>query len=225
MTISWQNWAYEHGTLWAVATGQVIPVAPRIATSFAEVGRESAGLLAQAMGLPSPEPVLQRFRTDRRCFVALVEGNIAAFGWVSQGTESIGELERAFTMTTGQAYIWDCVTLPDYRRQRLFSALLTHIAATLRGEDLNLLWIGASLANHPSIRGFIDAGFRPIIKLWYARLFYLRVLWLVGYPAAPRWLVEDARLGMIARDDYAWGPLVLGYSEPAQSEAYAERER
>lgn len=193
-------WAFERSTLWmmdldAVSTPIVVP---QVAAHFGEVQRGAAGSLATAIELADSAAVLRRLDAGRRCFAAWVEDEIVAYGWVSQGVECIGELERPFRMLRGDAYVWDCATLPPFRRRRLYTALLTHIAATVRDEGIQRLWIAASLQNHASIRGIVSAGFQPVVKVTYARLFDLNRLWMIGYPAAAPRLVTQARTALIA---------------------------
>lgn len=218
MIISRHTWAFERGTLWAVELDRQTPssVPPRLAAVFGEIHRESAQLLATAMGLPQPEPVLRRLAAGRRCFGAWIEGRIAAYGWVSQAAECIGELEREIQLPAGEAYIWDCVTLPPYRRQRLYSALLSHIIARLRSERMQRVWIGSSLDNQASIRGFANAGFQPVVSLVYARLFELRGLWMIRHRSAPDHLVHAARRSLTADGENWWGPVAVGRSVPTQ---------
>ncbi len=218
MTLPRRAWAFERGTLWvAELDGEIAsPVPPGIAAIFGEVHRESAELLAAAMGLSDPEPVVRRFATGRRCFATWVADRIAAYGWVTQGVECIGELERKIHMLPGEAYIWDCVTLPPYRRQRLYSALLSHILAALRRESMQRAWIGSSLGNRPSIRGFANAGFQPVITLLHARLFNLRCAWMIGYRAVPGPLVVAARRALTMEREHVWGAVVVGRSTPAR---------
>ena len=193
-------WAYERGTLWALdldapapaASAPPVPPTPDGIT-FGELTPDDAAILAPAMDAADPQAVRERFAAGRRCFVAHVEGEIAAYGWVSQESERIGELERTMRMRPGEAYIWDCATLPSYRRRGLYTALLRHIVATLRGEGLRRLWIGASLDNTPSIRGFRSAGFRPALRLLYLRVLGLRYNRLAGDAMAPSALVAEAR--------------------------------
>ncbi|HKZ86534.1 MAG TPA: GNAT family N-acetyltransferase [Anaerolineae bacterium] len=217
MIISRHTWAFERGTLWAVELDRQTPapVPPRVAAVFREAHRESAELLAAAMGLPHSEPVVRRFTTGRRCFAAWVSDRIAAYGWVSQAAECIGELEREIQLLPGEAYIWDCVTLPSYRRQRLYSALLSHIVARLRSESVQRVWIGSSLDNRASIRGFANAGFRPVVTLVYARLFELCGLGAIRHRTAPHQLVNAARRVLITDREHWWGPVAVGRSEPA----------
>jgi len=215
--ISRHTWAFERGTLWAVELNRQTPssVPPRLAAVFREAHRESAEFLAAAMCLPQPEPVLRRLAAGRRCFGAWIEGRIAAYGWVSQAAECIGELEREIQLPAGEAYIWDCVTLPPYRRQRLYSALLSHIVARLHGQSVQRVWIGSSLDNRASIRGFANAGFRPVVTLVYARLSELCGLWLIRHRTAPDHLVHAARRALTTGREHWWGPVAVGRLEPA----------
>ena len=208
-------WAYERGTLWAseAAEPRGAPARPRIAVVFGEVRREAAGPLAAAMGLPDPEALQQRFDGGRRCFAAWDGGWIAAYGWASQGHESVGELERTFRMQPGEAYIWDCATLPDYRGQGVYSALLDYMLAELRGAGVGRIWIGASLDNQPSLKGFANAGFQPVIELTYLRVLGLRGGWMRRKLGAPANLVAAARRMMITDDEHAFGPLILGIGQ------------
>ena len=204
-------WAFERGTLWAFdSTAPAGAPAPRATVAFGEAGSGAAGALAAAMGMPDAAEVTRRFTGTRRCYVAWDGDRIAAYGWASQGNECVGELERAFHMAPGEAYIWDCVTLPEYRGRGLYSALLAYMLAELREAGVRRTWIGASLDNWPSIKGFMNAGFRPAIKLVYGRLLAIRCAWVIAHPGAPGPLVADARRMIIAEDERMIGPLMVG---------------
>ena len=58
----------------------------------------------------------QRLASGKRCYVAQVEGALAAYGWVSWHEEEIGEIGLRLHLMPGEAYIWDCATAPAYRR-------------------------------------------------------------------------------------------------------------
>lgn len=214
--MSQRNWAYEQGTLWVIDLAQKNAplVQPRIPTVFNEIRDESIQALATAMGWPHSEPVRRRLNKGRRCFAGWVGGQLAAYGWVSQRAECIGELEREIQLEPAEAYIWDCVTLPAYRRQRLYSALLSHMLIELHGEGMRRVWIGSSMANKPSIRGFANAGFQPVITLTYVRLFKVRCSWIGGYPGAPPPLVAAARRALTTPHDFVWGALAVSGSQP-----------
>jgi ribosomal protein S18 acetylase RimI-like enzyme len=157
-----------------------------------------------------PAEAARRFAGARRCFAAWDGERIAAYGWVSQGHECVGELERAFRMLPSEAYIWDCATLVEYRGRRLYSALLVHMLRELRDDGIGRVWIGASLDNRASIKGFMNAGFQPAITLAYARLLAVRGGWISGCAGAPAALVAAARRLIVADDERMLGPLMVG---------------
>jgi GNAT superfamily N-acetyltransferase len=196
--MSSRPWAYERGTLWALdlAAAPVV-VAPRVVATFGAAPPAEAAALAVEMGSRDAAELTSRFGAGSRCFAARVEGHLAAWGWVSFGVEEIGELERSLRMRPGEAYCWDCGTLLEYRRQGLYTALLGHVATTLRGEGAVRLWIGASRLNRPSVRGFAAAGFQPAINLTYLRLGGWRHVWVGAHPRAAPWLAAEARRALV----------------------------
>ena len=209
--------------MWAMDLVHKPPrVSPRVRAQFGEIGADSTDALAATMGGRDHDLVRQRFAAGRRCFVAWVENKIEAYGWVSLRTEFIGELERDIHLQADEAYIWDCATLPAYRSQHLYSALLGHIVAALQEEGVRRAWIGAAVSNHASLRGFANAGFLPVITLTYTRLMNLRVLLLSAQHNAAHQLVVAVRSALVADDERIWGPLGLGWSRPASSVSRAQ---
>jgi GNAT superfamily N-acetyltransferase len=191
-------WAYERGTLWALHLAAApVMVALRVAATFDEAPPTGAAALAGEMVSGDAAELARRFAAGSRCFVARVEGALAAWGWVSFGAEQIGELERSLRLRPGEAYCWDCGTRQDYRRRGIYTALLGHIATTLRGEGAARLWIGASRSNRPSVRGFAAAGFQPAINLTYLRLGGWRHVWVGAHPQAAPGLAAEARRALV----------------------------
>ena len=191
-------WAYERGALWVMTLDHDIPPPVTLAgVAFGEAAPADAAEVAAAMGLSAPAEALERFGAGSRCFTARVAGEIACYGWVSWGSERIGELERVLRMRPDEAYIWDCATLEPYRRRGIYGALLRFMVATLRAEGANRLWIGASTRNEPSLRAFASAGFRPAVGVTFARLLSLRHLWVSGAAGAAPTLVAYARRALV----------------------------
>lgn len=190
-------WTFERGVLWALEIGDAPPAeAPLSEVVFAEATVATAGMasaLAQAMELAEPEEIRRRLAAGSRCFVARVGDEISGYGWVSRGVERIGELERSLRMQPDEAYIWDCATLPLYRRRGVYVALLRHMVSVLRADGVRRVWIGAARDNQPSLRGFARAGFQPVAHVAYARALGLRYFWLTPESAAPPKLVAAAR--------------------------------
>jgi ribosomal protein S18 acetylase RimI-like enzyme len=198
------------------------PVQPTIAAEFGEVKNASAVKLAEAMGLPVSDPVLRRFTSGRRCFAARVQDQIAAYCWFSQSPECIGEMERELRITDGEAYVWDCATLPKFQRKNLYNALLGHLTHYLKAEGLRRVWIGSSVDNLPSQRAFKRAGFQPAITALYLRLNNLSCMVILGSSHAPRDLAAAARQRMTLSQERSWGPFLLSYTRPAQRPACAQ---
>jgi GNAT superfamily N-acetyltransferase len=172
-------------------------IASLIPAIFVRVGPEATQALDHAMSLDDPSEVRHRFASGRRCYGAVVENNLAAYGWVTFDEEQIGEMGLRIRLVPGEAYIWDCATAPPYRRLGLYTALLTHIVSELRGEGLCRVWIGADGDNMASQKGIARAGFRPVADLLAARAVATRPFWVRGRPGVPKQVVADARLALI----------------------------
>lgn len=208
-----QHWAVERGTFWVVETGGDLPPVCQagIEVVFREASPEDTADLTAAMCLPTSELVEQRFSTSRRCFILKAAGRIVSYGWVTLGPEAVGELERTFNLHSDEAYIWDCGTISSQRGQHCYSTLLSGIIYQLAGEGIPCIWIGASRQNQPSVRGFINAGFQPVMDLTYRRFYRLKLLWFQAAASAPAQLISAAYRILLNRGEYRLGPLALGY--------------
>ncbi len=185
------------GILWMLDLNGPLPAAPlpRLPAAFVHIGPQSAGELAEAMGLDDPAPVLQRLATGRQCYAGRVEGRLATYGWVSFGEEGIGELGLSIHLPEGEAYIWDCVTLPAYRGQRLYPALLAYIVRELQRAGVRRAWVGTDTDNIPSQIGVALAGFQPVLDVVEvdSHLQRSRRSESYGRPGIPEHIVEAAR--------------------------------
>lgn len=205
MMVSAENDPRRAGVIWALNLDEPVPVInPLIPATFRRVGPESMPALAEAVGGAASGEILKRFETRRRCYAAWVADKLAAYGWVSFNEEHIGELNLRLTLLPGEAYIWDCATLPSYRQHYLYSALLVHILEELRTEGLCRVWIGADLENVASQRGIACAGFRPVADLLIARVLTLRSVWVQGRLDVPEHLVAEARRAFLNNRDRVW---------------------
>ena len=158
-------WACERGALWVMEfdVPATSPVEAQVAATYSEVGAEAAGALVTAMGI-SDCALVDRLAVGSRCFVARVADGIAAYGWVSEVVESIGELERPFHMRKGEAYIWDCATLPAYRGRGILPGLLHFMIEDLRRQGIIQIWAAVAPGNRASLHAFARAGFRLVAE-------------------------------------------------------------
>jgi GNAT superfamily N-acetyltransferase len=180
--------------------------------------------LNAAMGLPGTRAISERLAGGRRCFAAFVNDRVVAYAWVSQTDECIGEQEREIRLGPREAYVWDCATIKGFRGQGLYSGLLKHVLAVLFSEGIRRVWIGSSQDNRPSLKGFVNAGFKPVLSLMYGRFFGLRCLWAFGAPSAPKMLVAASRRALMTDQERARGPLIVRWSLAAALSPCADAE-
>jgi GNAT superfamily N-acetyltransferase len=164
--------------------------------NFHRIGAEEAGALAEAMGFESATSVRERFSDGRRCYVSRIEGAIAGYGWVSFEEEWISELGMSLRLEPGDAYIWDCATLPTYRGQGLYPALLTYILSSLWAKGLHRVWIGADTDSVASQKGIARAGFHPIADITLTGDPAPDHFFVSGHPGVPEELVRYIRDGL-----------------------------
>ncbi len=122
---------------------------------------EWIGRIGRAGGLDLSE-TLGRL-ADGSVWAALLLGDaVAACGWVSTGPTLVGEISRWFTPGPGEAYVWDCRTLPPFHGQGHYPRLLGAIARELARSGFGKVWIGVEWTNWRSIQGIARAGFQPV---------------------------------------------------------------
>ncbi len=196
------------GTIWHVQLAEApVPVAPLLPAEFSRLGLEAEAELTRAMGLADPAEVRRRFEGGRRCYAARAQDGLAAYGWVSFGDEYVGGLGLRLRLLAREAYIWDCVTLPAFRRRGLYAALLGRIVAALRDEGWQGVWIGADYDNRPSHAGIERAGFAAVADLVAAPPApgeRRRRGWLTARPGVSQAQLAEARRAYLGGCDEVW---------------------
>jgi ribosomal protein S18 acetylase RimI-like enzyme len=183
----------------------------RVHVTFREAETTDLPTLALAMNLPDTDLIKERLQSGRRCFILQAGTQIVTYGWVSLGPESVGELERLFHLHDDEAYIWHCGTIEAWRGQRCYSALLSHILHTLIAEGATCIWIGATRQNRPSVKGFVNAGFQPVVDVVYRRLYRFWLFWISPDPAARQSLVNETYRILVNEHERRLGRLAIGY--------------
>ena len=193
------------GTIWARnLDGDAPVVLPACPAAFDRVGPEAASLLAAAMGPGSLAEIRKRFAAGRLCYAAWSGRELASYGWVSYEEEMVGELNLRLSLVPGEAYVWDCATLPAFRGRHLYSALLSHILRDLYVQPVCRVWIGADLDNLASQRGIARAGFHRVADLLVERVLAMRLVWARGHPDVPESWVAEARRVYLGNRDRVW---------------------
>jgi ribosomal protein S18 acetylase RimI-like enzyme len=205
MMVSAENDPRRQGTIWVLNLDQEAPaIMPRTHADFRRVTLDLAPALAAATGSPTLTEITKRLESGRQCYAAWVNGQIAAYGWVSIVEEDIGELNLRIKLLPGEAYIWDCATLPAFREKLLYSALLVYILGELRAQNLCRAWIGADSDNLASQKGMARAGFHHVADLVIERVLAMRQVWVMGLPGVAESIVTEARRAFLNDRDKVW---------------------
>ena len=128
------------------------------------VRREAdAGVMAALQGR-TVEEMARRFAAGHRAYVALRDGELAAWGWVATRSADIGELAATFRLPRGERYLWNFVTAPAHRGLGIYPRL---VDAIVRAEsaEAERFWIAYAPENHASGSGIRKAGFAAVAEM------------------------------------------------------------
>lgn len=118
-------------------------------------------MLAAVMGAEA-DLVAERMARGVRCFGAWIDQKLVGYGWLSVGPEWIGEIQLEISPRPNEGYLWNCVTLPEFRRRGVFRALLLGISEHARRLGLRRLWMGSVAI--PAEKAVGPAGFKPALQ-------------------------------------------------------------
>ena len=121
--------------------------------------------LLSILGNTTTEEVTKRLANDNMAFVAYVNDQPAAFGWMARDNARIGELNHEFILPTGNRYLWNFRTMEAYRGLGIYPALLQYILQQ-GDEEANRFWIIHAPENNASLKGIQKAGFEYVGKLY-----------------------------------------------------------
>ena len=205
MMVSADNDPRRAGTIWMLNLDEPVgALEPLVPTTFQRLEPDRVPAFASVLGSDTVGEFLKRLGNGRRCYAAWVGDQIASYGWVSFQDEHIGELNLRMRLLPGEVYIWDCATLPEFRRNHLYSALLVYIIGELHNEGLCRAWIGADMENKPSQQGMARAGFHHVADLIIARVLAMRQVWVQGLPGVPENIVAEARRAFLNDREKIW---------------------
>jgi GNAT superfamily N-acetyltransferase len=115
---------------------------------------------------PDGDLVATRLARGCLCFGVWIEGSVAGYGWLSTGPEWIGELQLEIKPRQREAYIWNCVTIPEHRRRGVFRSLVMGMTAAARRLGARRVWIGSMAI--PAEKAIEPLGFQPALNFDYS---------------------------------------------------------
>ena len=123
------------------------------------VAEEQNASVMAALQSREPCAIDARFAAGHRAYVATLDGEVAAWGWVATREATIGELGLTFSVPQGERYLWNFVTRPSFRGRGIYPRLL-HEIVRLESVDAERFWIVYAPENRASERGIVSAGFQ-----------------------------------------------------------------
>lgn len=141
-------------------SGDPLPTLPPLPALRTAVTTDIA-LLARLAAL-DPTEIAARLADGHHPYLAWIDEEPAAYGWVAGAGATIGELGVTFTLPRGDRYLWDFATLPDWRGRGIYPHLLQAIVTAESAAGAARLWIIHAPENPASARGIIKAGFAPV---------------------------------------------------------------
>lgn len=121
----------------------------------------------------------ERFKKGRVCFVALFQGKIVYFGWISFENEYESNCQIKVELNGKGAYWFDCYTAPKYRQNKLHTALTTKALIYLKNKGYKKVLILVYNNNIFSRKAFSKVGFKgkkivTLIKLFGLKFYIWR---------------------------------------------------
>jgi GNAT superfamily N-acetyltransferase len=108
--------------------------------------------------------VTDRLTKGHRPYVARMDGQPVAYGWLATREISIGELDINVELPPDDRYLWDFATLPDWQGRGLYPRLLQSILEQ-EIQNAKRFWIIHAPENLPSGAGMSKAGFEFVGQL------------------------------------------------------------
>ena len=108
--------------------------------------------------------VMDRQKDGHRPYVARIDGQPVAYGWLATSKVSIGELNINVELPSEDRYLWDFATLPDWQGRGLYPRLLQSILEQ-EIQNAKRFWIIHAPENLPSGAGMSKAGFEFVGQL------------------------------------------------------------
>lgn len=128
------------------------------------VQRETRSDVMARLQQRAAEVMASRFAGGHTAWVASIDGEPAAWGWMATRTADIGEMGLTFDIPPRERYLWNFVTLPAFRGRGIYPRLLD---AIVRSESTRAdrFWIAFAPENRASENGIRRAGFEPVAEL------------------------------------------------------------
>lgn len=115
-----------------------------------------------------------RLQGGHEGFVATIGGEVVGFLWMATNSLWIEEIEYAYRLPPGEAFIYDGFVDPAFRGRGIYPALITAAVQRPRPQEFDSILIAALASNPASLRGITKAGFRECERIRYRKILGLK---------------------------------------------------
>ncbi len=143
------------GTWWR---GDYLPDLSSLPTFSAHLSTDT--LLISRLTNLSQEVISARFQTGNHCYIGFLDETPVAFGWVATQKGYISGFQFSFVVPPQNCYLWDFLTLPEWRGRGIYPRLLQTIIR--HNYLIDRFWIGYEPGNESSASGINKAGFHIV---------------------------------------------------------------
>ncbi len=150
-------------SLYTLSTSAKLPLLPT--PSGISINQTNDAVLLSALGNTSLDDVRMRLANDNIAFIAYINSQPAAFGWMARSSARIGELNHEFILPEGNRYLWNFRTVEAFRGLGIYPYLLQFIIQS-EAAFAERYWIIHAPENKSSLRGIKKAGFQYLGRLY-----------------------------------------------------------
>ncbi|MGB9589829.1 MAG: GNAT family N-acetyltransferase [Candidatus Hydrothermia bacterium] len=111
----------------------------------------------------------ERLERGILCYIGFWHGEPAHITWVA--TRGEREPRTGYKARSGVAYVFDSMTLPDFRGHGIYTGVLEQASRDARDAGLTVAEAIVLDGNEPSMKAFRNAGFRPIARVAGVKVF------------------------------------------------------
>lgn len=111
----------------------------------------------------SPQVIATRLQAGNRPYLAFMGDIPVAYGWVATQEGNISDLQLFFSIPPENCYLYNFLTLPEWRGRGIYPRLLQAIIR--QEEQIQRFWIGYLPDNAASGRGIEKAGIHIVSDL------------------------------------------------------------
>ena len=121
--------------------------------------------LLAALASTSVSNIRDRMANGHKAFIAFIDDQPAAFGWMATKEARIGELDHQLKLPRDHRYLWNFRTLEKFRGMGIYPALLQYMIKN-ESSKAQHFWIIHAPENQASLNGILKAGFHFVGTLY-----------------------------------------------------------